>query len=265
MSQVQVTLQTTLTVTGSLTVSGSSTFTNIGPAVFSGSITQTASTASFGGVVGIGTATPAAKLDVNGTFKVSNTSTFDNQATFNNANIVATGLNSQVGNFTINRAHSNTSVEILGGATSVKFDAGNGSASTMFLGKTSIAAAYITASAMLHVKSTGATSSTIALLIQNSAGTQSGYIDDSGQWMIGTGTNGGYRLDISGSTRIQGDTTIGLGTTGVINNLTFQSARGGAGLRAGIYWSSGASIINRRKFSGGNDNTLSFFSRHFTY
>ena len=71
-------------------------------------------------------------------------------------------------------------------------------------------------------------------------------------------TDTGFKLDVVGTTRVQGDTTIGLGTTGVINNLTFQSARGGAGLRAGIYWSSGASIINRRKFSGGNDNTLSF-------
>jgi hypothetical protein len=54
-------------ISGSLTVSGSSTFTNIGPAVFTGSITQNASTASFGGLVGIGTTTPAYKLDVNGT------------------------------------------------------------------------------------------------------------------------------------------------------------------------------------------------------
>jgi len=54
-----------LGITGSLTVSGSSTFTNIGPAIFSGSITQDASTASFAGLVGIGTTTPAYPLDVN--------------------------------------------------------------------------------------------------------------------------------------------------------------------------------------------------------
>ena len=53
-------------VTGSLTVSGSSTFTNIGPAVFTGSITQNASTASFGGLVGIGTTSPSARLDIAG-------------------------------------------------------------------------------------------------------------------------------------------------------------------------------------------------------
>jgi len=58
-------------ISGSLTVSGSSTFTNIGPAVFTGSITQNASTASFGGVVGIGTTTPAFTLDVIGDARIS--------------------------------------------------------------------------------------------------------------------------------------------------------------------------------------------------
>ena len=53
-------------ISGSLTVSGSSTFTNIGPAVFTGSITQNASTASFGGLVGIGTTSPSAKLEISG-------------------------------------------------------------------------------------------------------------------------------------------------------------------------------------------------------
>ena len=53
-------------ITGSLIVSGSSTLINIGPAIFTGSITQNASTASFGGLVGIGTTSPSYKLDVNG-------------------------------------------------------------------------------------------------------------------------------------------------------------------------------------------------------
>jgi hypothetical protein len=79
-----------------------------------------------------------------------------------------------------------------------------------------------------------------------------------GNVLINTTTDAGFRLDVNGTARFQGETQIGLGTTGVINNLIFNSNRGGAGLRAGIYWSSGSSIINRRKFSGGNDNTLSF-------
>jgi hypothetical protein len=58
--------------------------------------------------------------------------------------------------------------------------------------------------ATLHVKGTGTTSSTTAFLVQNSAGTQLGYVDDSGQWMIGTGTNGGYKLDVNGTVRVSG-------------------------------------------------------------
>jgi hypothetical protein len=45
--QQDVFLTGSLFVTGSVTISGSSTFTNIGPAVFSGSISQTANTASL--------------------------------------------------------------------------------------------------------------------------------------------------------------------------------------------------------------------------
>jgi hypothetical protein len=67
-------------ISGSLTVSGSSTFTNIGPAVFTGSITQNASTASFGGLVGIGTTTPDGNLNIYGTgdqlIKVENVGTY---------------------------------------------------------------------------------------------------------------------------------------------------------------------------------------------
>jgi hypothetical protein len=189
----------------------------------------------IGGNVGIGTASPTAKLDVNGTFKVSNTSTFDSQATFNNANIVATGLNSQVGNFTITRANSNTSVEIVGGATSVKFDAGNGSASTMFLGKTSIAEAYITASAMLHVKSTGATSSTTALLVQNANLSASLSVKDDGTTAVLSSnenpftvshTNGNSKLAFvlgNGSAIAPGQTALRINDA--LNVLTFDTGR----------------------------------------
>jgi hypothetical protein len=74
-----------LTVTGSLIVSGSSTLVNVGPAIFSGSITQTASTASFAGLVGIGTTTPTLPLDVNGGSAI-------NVARFYNASSVFTGV-----------------------------------------------------------------------------------------------------------------------------------------------------------------------------
>jgi len=224
---------------------------------------------SSSGNVGIGTSTPTAKLQIKGTGDSSVWVTTDDfNSGINAGSVVRIGTRNSSGNTqgwidVLNSGVSSYGNLIIGGFggniligtttdSGFKFDV-NGTG--RFSGNLTISGS---ATNSLTVKGSGATSSTTALLVQNSAGTQSGYIDDSGQWMIGTGTNGGYRLDISGSTRIQGDTTIGLGTTGVINNLTFQSARGGAGLRAGIYWSSGASIINRRKFSGGNDNTLSF-------
>ena len=94
--------------------------------------------------------------------------------------------------------------------------------------------------------------------MSSASGANSLGIYNSGNVGINTTTDAGFRLDVNGTARFQGDTTIGLGTTGVINNLNFNSNRGGPGIRAGIYWSSGSSIINRRKLTTGNDNTLSF-------
>ena len=76
--------------------------------------------------------------------------------------------------------------------------------------------------------------------------------------LINTTTDSGYKLDVNGSTRSQGSLTVGNGTSGVTYNLIFNAAFPGGGTRGGIVWSSGASILNRRKYSGGNDNTISF-------
>lgn len=98
------------------------------------------------GNVAIGTTTDAGyKLDVNGTGR------FSGQVKFDNSNIIATGITSQVANFQIARANTNTSVEIIGGATSVKFDSTSASASTQFAGKVAIGSAYFTPTEMLHV------------------------------------------------------------------------------------------------------------------
>jgi hypothetical protein len=58
------------TQTGSFATTGSNTFR--GNQIISGSITQTASTASFGGVVGIGVTNPQYTLDVYGSLEVNN-------------------------------------------------------------------------------------------------------------------------------------------------------------------------------------------------
>jgi hypothetical protein len=58
--------------------------------------------------------------------------------------------------------------------------------------------------ARLTVRGSGATTSTKTLLLQNSSNTQLGYVDDSGRWQIGPGTNSGFALEISGSAQITG-------------------------------------------------------------
>ena len=63
--------------------------------------------------------------------------------------------------------------------------------------------------ARLGVRGAGSTSATTSLLVQNSGGTQLGYVDDSGQWMIGTGTNGGYSLDVNGYARVRNNFYFG--------------------------------------------------------
>jgi hypothetical protein len=90
------------------------------------------------------------------------------------------------------------------------------------------------------------------------SGVEAGRIFSNGNWAINTTTNAGYKLDVNGSTRSQGNLTVGNGTSGNEYNLIFNAAFPGAGTRGGIVWISGASILNRRKYSGGNDNTISF-------
>jgi hypothetical protein len=60
-----------------------------------------------------------------------------------------------------------------------------------------------TVSATAQVRGSGTTTSTTTFLLQNSNATQLGYVDDSGQWMIGSGTNGGYKLDVNGTALIR--------------------------------------------------------------
>jgi hypothetical protein len=83
-------------------------------------------------------------------------------------------------------------------------------------------------------------------------------IFNNGNIAINTTTDAGFRLDVNGTIRSQFDATIGIGTSGARRDLNFNVSFPGAGTRGGIVWSSGASILNRRKNPGGNDNTISF-------
>jgi len=81
---------------------------------------------------------------------------------------------------------------------------------------------------------------------------------NNGNLAIGTTTDSGYKLDVNGTTRVQNNFTIGNNASGVRRDLNFNVSFPGTGTRGGVVWSSGASILNRRKYSGGNDNTISF-------
>jgi hypothetical protein len=261
-----------LIVTGSLTVSGSSTFTNIGPAIFSGSVTSTqgftgslfgtssyAITASYAlnggsggggfyiatgsvsasvslgtgsftitsgssnflfvsssGNVGIGTTTPIYKLDVNGTARATTlilgnytASANPNVFTIQNPNggsgrVIIYGGSTSQANILINGSSGGNSNQIqfnLGSTVqNLFFSNGNLGLNTTtdagfkldvngtgrFSGNLTVSGS---ATNSLLVRGSGTTSSTTSLLVQNSAGTQLGYVDDSGQWIFGTGTS----------------------------------------------------------------------------
>jgi hypothetical protein len=150
-------------ISGSLTVSGSSTFTNIGPAVFTGSITQNASTASFGGLVGIGTTTPAFTLDVNGAGRFNDIRLNDGRSlssTSGGTPYVVLSPNS--GNITLNAYDNTKGINVQLGAGNVIMSV---TGSNVGIGTTNPAA-------ILHTSTTNAGNSTGALLANpNQSGT----------------------------------------------------------------------------------------------
>lgn len=62
-------------------------------------------------------------------------------------------------------------------------------------------------SATLQVRGSGSTSATTSLLVQNSGGTQLAILNDAGQCIIGTGTPSTHRLEVTGTTRLNGNVT----------------------------------------------------------
>jgi hypothetical protein len=163
-----------LDITGSLTVSGSSTFTNIGPAIFSGSITQTDSTASFGGLVGIGTTTPSAKLEVSGTIKVNTNQGY--YTTLNDYELKSVGTNLYLNN-------SNGDPDVVIGDNNL-FRVYTSANQIYVNGNVGIGTT--SPSSKLHVLGTGTTSGTTALLVQNANASASLAVLDNGNVGIGT-------------------------------------------------------------------------------
>lgn len=91
-----------------------------------------------------------------------------------------------------------------------------------------------TTAAKFTIKGSGSTSATKSLLIENSSGTQLSYIDDSGQFQIGTGTNGGYKLDVNGTARINNELTVFKGLTSSGRIATFYGFQSPYQLEASI-------------------------------
>ncbi len=166
---LNITNQGAATITGSLTVSGSSTFTNIGPAIFSGSITQNASTASFGGRVGIGTTTPSSPLHIK------------NSAP------------SYLGGLILEKSDASLTYNLyVDGSNS--FAVSKGASQFFTIDQSGNAGVGISSpTAKLQVRGSGTTSATTSFLVQNSAGTQYFKVDDGGTVYIATSIsmNGG--------------------------------------------------------------------------
>ena len=166
-------------VTGSLTTSGSLALTNIGSSVFSGSITQIASTASFGGVVGIGTTTPARTLEVfksglvdgsvEGVRITVNHSSATAQAALEFYHQAGPSPNSRIATDIGN-----------GGLFPSMYFFHNGSNRITITSGGNVLIGTSTNSARLAVQGSGATSSTTALLVQNSNLSSSLQVKDDG-------------------------------------------------------------------------------------
>jgi hypothetical protein len=235
-------LNQTVIVTGSLIVSGSSTFTNIGPAIFSGSITQNASTASFGGVVGIGTTTPLASLDIRGiqtatgsiarTMLISSSLSasansdvlvgLDINPTFNNGaftGVTNFGLRSSINyageynGILIRNTNSTAGVGVsrfaLGNDTNTLLCGLNAFNSVYgaYLNNASVLSTFPTSDLILGTNfsvASGGTSSIRFFTGGYTAGQQRMQIFSTGNIGINTTTDAGYRLDVNGTARVQG-------------------------------------------------------------
>jgi hypothetical protein len=77
----------------------------------------------------------------------------------------------------------------------------------------SIATSLINPTAQLHVKGSGTTSATTALLVQNSAGTQTFKVLDNGTIFMGIGSGSSFICDAGGPDKIR-TTSVGVGIEG---------------------------------------------------
>jgi hypothetical protein len=216
-------------VTGSLTASGSLALTNIGSSVFSGSITQIASTASFGGLVGIGTTTPSASLDIRGTQiatgSIARTMLISSSlsASANSNTLVGLDINPTFitgsftgvdnipvritnGTFTGNNT-SFLSLSRIDGSTAVIGNRGGGWNEFGIWGGSRFSTS---AAPDLAFSTAGAITSRVRFIVEGS-----------NNLLVGTSTDSGFKLDVNGTGRFSGNLTVSGSAT---NSLLVKSS-----------------------------------------
>jgi hypothetical protein len=205
-------------ISGSLTVSGSSTFTNIGPAVFTGSITQNASTASFGGLVGIGTTTPGFKLQVNGDAAFFSAAGSINSIITQGSEgkgrfYLYDGGNATIGLQTNGPSYFNAGNVLIGTTTDAgfKLDVSNGSSNVYIRAITSGSANWAT------------------LLLQNGDGSWHVTNDDTGTFNIGTTNDPSTEQKLS----ITSTGNVGIGITSPSTKLEVESSPSNSSIKTG--------------------------------
>jgi hypothetical protein len=176
--------------------------------------------------LGVGTATPATALDVNGTARVNGNvpiSTYVAQIINPSNSPGMWGLNIVGGNNDNARiltcANGTQTILVVKGNRSININSPlpTGNYATFF-----VANAFSGFPTFL-VRGNGSTSE-ITFQTQNSSGTALLTTLDNGNVLIGTTTDAGFRLDVNGTTRLNGNTSIGGGTAGARLDVRAQGA-----------------------------------------
>jgi hypothetical protein len=182
---------------------------------FTGSLFQTGSTAAFMGNVGIGTTTASSRLQVRGV------GTYNNNFSATNATVQIISDEMSVNQWypTFNIAMVRQSLLIgqnsFGGIGFTTIDDSNNSgqydaARIAIVNDNGVD--ILTGTSMAFYTQVGGVSNT-------NPATERGRITSGGNWLLGTSTDGGFRLNVSGSTRLNGNTTV-TGSIDVSGSIT---------------------------------------------